>query len=222
MNINNRQDIPLEIIPCLTTGFSFLRLAHILPQLGIVSVYLNDIEVMLENYLDFSPYFPVVPGNYNLRFYSPLDNTLLFEIKNIEIQPNQLSTFVITGSKENPQAFQIIDDINERVKIDETKLRIFNITSDKITFNISSGTYNNSGEVLYGSSTNYLQIPPDECRTEITLPDNTTQGANVMLNPGRIYTMYIAQNLDTTTQQKELLKFILVVDGNTAINKCIN
>ena len=221
---NNRQEVPLNIIPCLPPGSSFLRVANILPQLGLVNVYLNDRPVITANYLDFSPYFPVVPGIYNFRFYSPLDNTLLFEIRDLEVPTDQLSTLVVTGSLENLQVLQVIDDINQRVNADETKIRIFNLTTDKIAYNISSTGYNRSGELLYRSGTDYLEITPGEGKLQVQLPNGNIQALNLSLNPGRIYTIYIAESLDPTSPSYELgniLQFIMVVDGNTTLHKCI-
>jgi hypothetical protein len=221
---NNRQNVPLDIIPCLPPGFSYLRIAHILPQLGLVSVYLNDRPVIFANYLDFSPYFPVVPGIYDFSFYSPSNNTLLFEIKNLEVPTDQLSTLVVTGSLENLRVLQVIDDINQKVDADETKVRIYNLTLDKIAYNIASSNYNNSGELLYRSGTNYLEIPPGVGKLQIQLPNGNTQSLNINLNPGRIYTIYVAESLDPTSPSYELaniLQFIQVVDGNTVLTKCI-
>jgi hypothetical protein len=221
---NHRQDVPIDVIPCLAPGFTFLRIAHILPQLGLVSVYLNDKPIILANYLDFSPYFPVIPGVYNFRFYSPLNNTLLFEIKNLEVPANQLSTLVVTGNLENLRVLEVIDDINEKVDADETKVRVFNLTTDKIAYNISLNNYNNSGELLYRSGTNYVKTSPGEAVLQVQLPNGKTQTINLDLNPGRIYTIYVAESLDPTSPSYKLgniLQFILVVDGNTAIIKCI-
>jgi len=221
---NNRQDVPLDIIPCLPPGFSFLRVAHILPQLGLVNVYLNDRIVIRANYMDFSPYFPVLPGIYDFKFYSVLDNTLLFEINDLEVPPNQLSTLVVTGSLENLQVLQVIDDINENVELDETKIRIYNLTLGKIAYGISSSSYNNAGELLHGSGTDYLDIPPGESRLQVQLPNGNTQALNLSLKPGRIYTVYIAESLDPTSplyMLGNILQFIQVVDGNTILNKCI-
>jgi hypothetical protein len=221
---NHRQDVPMDIIPCLSAGFTFLRVAHILPQLGLVSVYLNDKPIILANYLDFSPYFPVIPGVYDFKFYSPLNNTLLFEIKNLEVPPNQLSTLVVTGSLENLRVLEVIDDINERVDADETKVRIFNLTTDKIAYNISVNSYNDSGELLYRSGTDYLEAPPGEAVLQVQLPNGKAQTVNLDLNPGRIYTIYVAESLDPTSPAYKLgniLQFIQVVDGNTALIKCI-
>lgn len=221
---NHRQDVPIDIIPCLSPGFTFLRIAHILPQLGLVSVYLNDKPIILANYLDFSPYFPVIPGVYNFRFHSPLNNTLLFEIKNLEVPPNQLSTLVVTGSMENLSVLQVIDDINEKVDADETKVRVFNLTTDKIVYNISSNSYSDSGELLYRSGTNYFKAHPGEGVLEVQLPNGKSQTVNLELNPGRIYTIYVAESVDPTSPAYKLgniLQFIHVVDGNTALIKCI-
>jgi Domain of unknown function (DUF4397) len=220
----NRQDVPIDIIPCLPPGLSFLRIAHVLPQLGLVNIYLNDRPVIRANYLDFSPYFPIVPGIYDFRFYSPQNNTLLFEIDDLEVPTDQISTLVVTGDLENLGVVQVLSDINQRVDADETKIRIFNLTLDKLAFNINSSNYNNSGELQERSGTNYLEIPPGEARLQVQRPNGNIQSLNLTLNPGRIYTIYVAESLDPTSPSYELgniLQFIQVVDGNTILHKCI-
>lgn len=220
----NRQIVPLDIIPCLPPGFSFLRISHLLPQLGLVSVYLNDRPIIQLNYKDFSSYFPVVPGTYNFRFYSTKDNTLLFEIKDLEVPTNQLFTIVITGSLQNLQSLLVTDDINQRVDSDETKVRIYNLTLSKISASISSSAYNKYGELLQETGTSYLDIVPGVASLQVQLPNGNTQTTNLNLSPGRIYTIYIAESLDPTSpfyKQGNILQFIQVVDGNTLLVKCI-
>ena len=224
-----RQMITYELkVPCITPESSLIRGFQALPELPSVDVYLNDIWVGRNfQYKDMSPYNASCFTSCNFKIFPAGNrNQMLADIKNIRVPLGQIITFVITGSIDNINMFPIIDNINESITPDQTKIRFYNLDNSVISFQMSlpDGSINNSLSYLKG--TGYNLINPGSHRFQLTSDNPNLQpiDINIDLNPGRIYTLYVVGSMNPNSpgyKTGNIPQIILSVDGNTLYKKCV-
>jgi hypothetical protein len=225
---NNRQVINEQIEPCTPPEYSFIRGFHALPELTPVDVYVNDmLRAKNLGYKDMSPYMPSGLETYNVQIFptGTKDNPLL-DLKGLEVPKGQIVTFIILGSVEDIKVMPIIDDINENIRPDETKIRFYNLDSSPVTFIFSLPNGSLSRTLPFGEGTDYNEVNPGEHRFQVRSTNQTIPPINITLNlkPGRIYTLYITGSVDPASLgygQGNIPQIILTVDGNTELKKCI-
>jgi hypothetical protein len=160
------------------------------------------------------------PGARNLKIYESQTDNLLLEIEDFEIITGQIITDVVFGSPSDLKFVPIVDDVNETIMPDETKVRIYNLDATDIQFQI--GSLNTT--LASGTGTEYMQINPGAYPLEITVPNQRPKIINMNFNVGRIYTIYIIGNISPDSpnySQLNIPQVILVVDGNTMFSKCM-
>jgi hypothetical protein len=224
----SRQTINEQIDPCTPPEYSFIRGFHALPELPPVDVYVNDmLRAKNLGYKDMTPYMPSGLEIYNVQIFptGTKDNPLL-DLKDLDVPRGQIVTFVILGSAEDIKVMPIIDDINENIRPDETKIRFYNLDSSPITFNMSLPGSSISRGLASAEGTEYIEVNPGEHRFQVRSTNQTIPPINITLNlkPGRIYTLYITGSVDPASlgyTQGNIPQIILTVDGNTELKKCI-
>jgi len=132
---------------------------------------------------------------------------------------------VALGSITDIEIMPIIDDINETIAPDETKIRFYNLDSSNITFSMSLPGTSLSRSLSSSEGTEYIEINPGEHTFELRSANLNIRPINIKiyLNPGRIYTLYITGSVDPASpgySQGNIPQVILAVDGNTSLKKC--
>lgn len=222
-DIINRQIVYELLNPCLDEQASMARVFNAAPGLSSMDLYINDLpRIWNVEYKEITNYIPTRPGPRNTKLYQAQTNDLLLELPNIDVPPGQIITAAVFGSSNNLQYMPIVDDINETIKPDKTKLRFYNLDTFDVAFSFTSSIGSTSRSLASGIGTEYIQVNPGEYRLQI----RSTNPINMTLNlkPGRIYTIYIIGSVSPDSSgyaQLNIPQVILSVDGNTLFNKCI-
>lgn len=227
-DIISRQTEYELLSPCIDNQAAQVRVLNAVPGLT-VDYYINDVPRITNlKYMELTRYISSRPGPRNLKIYEANTKNLLFEIEDIDIILGQLITDPIYGGKDNLKFFQIVDDINERIMPDETKVRFYNLTSSSVQFTLSSPTSSPTSSPMTlalssGNGTKYTEITPGRYSLKINFANQIPKTININFKPGRIYTVYIIDNISPDNPnytQLNIPQVMLVVDGNTMFAKC--
>jgi hypothetical protein len=219
----HRELIDELIIPCLIPNYSFIRLFNSMPESPALDIYINDEFIIARNiaYKGITPYFTVESGVYNIQIYltGTKDNPII-ELKQVQIYQDQILTLLLVGTANNIELVTAVDDINQTVNPDESMIRIFNLTRDYLTYSIGSIYSGLSSK----TGTEYISISPGAYKLEINPPHRSHKiSITVIINPGKIYTIYILESVPPDSPQYEfsnIYQILQVVDGNTLLKKC--
>lgn len=211
--------------PCVDDQACIARAFNALPGLSAIDIYSND-SPRIENlqYRHISNYMPSRLSQGNLQIYNSKNNELLLEIPDYKLPNGQIITCAAFGSVNNIKFIQIIDDINETVMPDETKIRCYNLDGSLIKFSVTQNI-SISRTLDSGKGTEYTKISPGEYRLEFGSPNQNipSKNINITFNPGRIYTLYFVGSVSPDSKnyaQLNIPQLVLTVDGNTLFSKC--
>jgi hypothetical protein len=225
---NCRQVIYELVEPCTPPEYSFIRGFHSLPELPPVDVYINNMLRARDfKYKDLSPYMPSGFESYDVQvFLAGTKEKPLLDVKELKTPRGQIVTFVLLGSVEDIRLVPIIDDINEPIMPDETKIRFYNLDSSPISYSMALPTGSISRSLNFGEGTEYNEINPGQHKFEVRSNNPNIKPISITLNlkPGKIYTLYITGSIDPNSQsyaQGNIPQIILAVDGNTILGKCL-
>ena len=228
MFYNPRQVIHELINPCTPPQYSFIRGLQGIPELPPVDVYVNGmLRAKNLGYKDLTPYMPSGSEKNDVQiFLAGTKEKPLLDIKELPSQRGQIITFVILGSVEDIKLLPIVDDINEKIMPDETKIRFYNLDSSNISFDMTMANGSISKSLGFAEGTEYTEINPGDHRFEVrsSNPNIRPITMNITLKPGRIYTVYITGSVDPHSPkyaQGNIPQIILAVDGNTTLTKCL-
>lgn len=225
--INSRQLIHELLAPCIDNQASVVRLFNAVPDSPLLDVHSNDSPRMrYVEYKEITNYIPTKPGERNVKIYSSTDKKLLLELTSCEIVPGQVITCAVFGSLDDLKFIPIIDDINETVMPDQTKVRFYNLDSSTIALTFGSNSSSITTDLASGDGTKYTQINPGDYNLQCSLLNINTNSKKIKIsfNPGKIYTVYIVGSVDPNSpnySQLNIPQVVLVVDGNTLFNQCI-
>ena len=223
-DIINRQEVYDSLKPCIDNQASIIRMFNVVPELSI-DIYVNNNPRILDlEYRELSDYMPTVPGRRNVKIYNSGTNTLLLEIQDFEIPAGQIITYAFYGSPSNLKLIQIVDDVNERLSRDRTKIRFYNLDSNNITLGTNPVIGTPSRALTSGQGSEYFEVNPGTYNLQVSSSNQRPKTISLNLNPGRLYTTYIfgSVNPDSPNYSKlNISQIILVVDGNTLFHKCI-
>jgi len=199
------------------------RLFNAAPGLSSLDLYINDAPRITNiEYKELTNYVPTRTGTRNAKIYESKTNKILLELEGFEIPGGQILTYGLYGSIDNLQYAPIVDDINETIMPDKTKVRFYNLDSTNITYTLTSPNNSSSTALVSGKGTSYFAINPGDYRLEVRSTNPIS--INIQFNPGRIYTVYIIGSMDPSSPgyaQANIPQVILVVDGNTIFDKCM-
>lgn len=225
---NHRQVIHELEEPCVTRISALIRGFQSIPELPPVDVYVNDILVVRNfQFKDMSQYKTQCVETQNVKIFpTGTTDTPLTVIENIQVPLGQIVTYAITGSIKDIDIVPIIDDINERIRPDQTKIRFYNLDNSDISFEMSFPQGSMSQTLSYNQSTNYNLINPGTHRFQVKSNNTNVKPIDIRieLKSGRIYTLYITGSMDTNSPlylAGNIPQIILSVDGNTLYSKCI-
>jgi Domain of unknown function (DUF4397) len=204
---------------CLDHRVSMARTLNAIPELGPIDLYVNNVPFLINlDYMGLSSYRPALTSIDNVRYYpSGNKDNILLELKNYALHGGQIMTFALVDFSKGMEVLAIIDDINERVMPDETKVRIYNLDASDLTFALD----NTSRGLEPGVGTEYFEINPGKYRLEVKTTNQKSM--TIDLNPGRIYTIYIVGSINAKSPNyatHNIPQVILATDGNTVFSKC--
>jgi hypothetical protein len=223
-----RELIYESVAPCVPPEYSFIRGFHALPELPPIDVYLNYmLRAQNFKYGDMSPYMPSGFESYDIQFFlaGTKDNPLL-DIKGLKTPRGQVMTFVIVGRSSDIKLISILDNINETIMPDKTKIRFYNLDSSTIVYSMDLPSGSISKSLASGQGTGYNVITPGTHRFEVRSSNLNIRpiSMTLTLKPGRIYTLYVTGSINPDSpgySQSNIPQVVLAVDGNTFLNKCI-
>lgn len=219
----NRQLIYDVLNPCIDNQASIVRMFNTVPGLS-VDIYINDKpRIVNMNYSELRDYMPTIPGKRNIKIYQSQTNNLLLEDQAFEISGGQIFTYAFWGSSNNFKFLTILDDINENLAPDRTKVRFYNLDSTNITFIANPPMGMPSIALAPGQGTNYIQVNPGIYNLQINSLNQITKNISISFKPGRIYTVYFFASVNPDSPiytQANISQVALVVDGNTLFDKC--
>lgn len=215
-----RQDL---LSPCLDGQTAMVRVFNAAPGVPSIDAYINDVPRMINiEYKEITNYVSTRTGPRNLKLYTSKGHNLLLEFENLDVIGGQILTYALFENQNNLQYVPIIDDINQNVMPDQTKVRFYNLDATSITLSVSPNINAISRDLASGNGTEYIQIDPGDYRLQI----RSTNLINININfkPGRIYTVYIIGSVSPNSlqyAQTNIPQVILAVDGNTIFDTCI-
>jgi len=178
-------------------------------------------------YKDMTPYMPSAFESYDVQIF-PTGNTTtpILSMSDVKVPRSQIITFAVIGDLDDIKILPLIDNIDENVDPDETKIRFYNLDSSPLTFSISLLSGLLSRPLGPSEGTEYIEINPGEHIFQVrsSNPNIPPINMRIRLNPGRIYTLYLTGSVDPSSPgyaQGNIPQVILAVDGNTSLKKCI-
>lgn len=195
------------------------RTLNAIPESGPIDIYVNDIPFILDiEYKELTTYRPALIVIGDVKYYYTGNRVdIILEIKDFPLIGGQLMTFAFVDFPSGFKVLPIIDDINEKVEPDKTKVRIYNLDASNLLFTLGEL----SSTLSPGTGTEYFDINPGRHKLEV---ETTTQKSiNINLKPGRIYTIYIVGSMSIKSpgySTGNIPQIILAVDGNTILDKC--
>jgi hypothetical protein len=204
---------------CLDNRVSMGRTLNAIPESGPIDICVNDIPFILNiEYKELTTYRPALTVISNVKYcYSGDRDNILLEIIEFPLQGGQLMTFALVDFSSGFEVLPIIDDINEKVAPDETKVRVYNLDASNLLLTLGKV----SRSLSPGTGTEYIEISPG--RYELLVQTTSKKSININLNPGRIYTIYILGSMNVKSPGYSIgniPQVILAVDGNTILSKC--
>jgi hypothetical protein len=197
---------------------------NLVPGLSI-DVYINDNpRVVGLGSRELGDYMPTILGKRNFKVYQSQTDNLLLEIQDFDIPPGQILTYAFFGSPSNVKMLPLLDDINEDVVRDRTKVRFYNFDSLGVTFSANPSMGFTSRALASGEGTNYIEVNSGNYNLELRPSNQRPKTITITFNPGRLYTVYFFGSVNPDSPnytQNNILQVALVVDGNTLFNKCV-
>jgi hypothetical protein len=167
---------------------------------------------------------PTVPGKRTVKIYEAGTDNLLLEIPVLDIPGGQIITYAFYGSTSDLKYLAIIDDINEDVMRDETKVRFYNLAANGVTLSTTPSIGTSSRALTSGEGTDYYEINPGNYNIQVSSPNKQPKNLSIRFNPDRLYTVYIFDSVNPdfpNYSQNNIFQVALVVDGNSLFHKCI-
>lgn len=195
------------------SNYSLIRVLHAVPGGEQVDVYINETPFYKDlGFTEFSPYVYVPQGNYTITVY-PADtqeNPILSE--NINVNAGELVTIAVSGSENDIKLVPVVEE-TETVSGNNAKVRVVHLSPNAPNVNIMSNGQELFNNVGFRDATSYMVAPSGDYI--INLEEATTGRLilknRVILNPGRIYTLYVIGYLPNATVVQSL-------DGATFMN----
>lgn len=197
---------------------SFVRVLHASPNAPMVDIYANDNLIIKRiSYKQFTPYFQLPSGRYNIKIYSSGTKTNPILNSEVNIPENMIFTIAAIGKMPNIELYAVSD----MATINQTKTLIkfvhLSPNTPNVDITLPNGTkiFENVG---YKDTTNYITVNPGT----YTFQARPTGAQNVILNvpniklkPNRAYTIYAVGLAGGTPS----LQVLIPLDGSSYIGR---
>lgn len=197
---------------------SYIRLLHASPKAPAVDIYANGDNILADDlsYGEFTPYLPVMPGNYTIDVY-PADNTdSPILTKELEVPEKTIATIAAIGELPDLELFVVVDP-QESIQPNTSKLRFVHLSPDAPAVDVvdEDGTIL-FRDVSYKDITDYMTLLPETYTVQI-VPAGTKQSVlyvpNIRLLPEAFYTLYAIG----LVEGDPYLELLIPLDGNSYI-----
>lgn len=197
---------------------SFVRVLHASPDAPMVDIYANDNLIIKRiSYQQFTPYFQLPVGRYNIKIYPSGTKTNLILNAEVNIPANMIFTIAAIGKLPNIELYAVPD----MTAINQTKtlIKFVHLSPDapNVDITLRNGTkiFENVG---YKDATNYITVNP----ATYTIQARPTGDQNVILNvpnirlrPNKAYTIYLVGFAEGTPS----LQVLIPLDGSSYIGR---
>ena len=190
---------------------SLVRVFHAAPQAPNVDVYVND-QMVFSNlaFGDFTRYVYLDEGEYNVSVYlaGQKDRPVINQM--VDVPSQQIFTIAATGNLDNLGLLVIPDKVSKSPSQNYSSVRVIHLSPNAPGVDILVDGDTLFEDISFGEGTDYVDLNPGTYNVNVVL--NTDKSVvlplKVILNPDKIYTIYIIGNPPT-------LQAVQVVDGNT-------
>lgn len=174
---------------------SYIRFFNASANSPAIDIYVNN-NLLVQNlpYGNFSLYFPLSSGNYNIKIYNTGENTDPILDADLYVAPNTISNLAIIGNSPDLSLYTIPEPVTAQ-NFGRPCIRFVNLSPDSpaLDLNLSTGTKVFSN-ITYKKITDYACLPSGT----YTFTINATGSNNVILTipnanllPNTYYTIYI-------------------------------
>ncbi|KGK87916.1 DUF4397 domain-containing protein [Clostridium sp. HMP27] len=172
---------------------SFVRVLHASPNAPMVDIYANDNLIIKRiSYQQFTPYFQLPVGRYNIKIYPSGTKTNPVVDTNVNIPANKILTVAAIGQLPNIELYAVSDMAT--INPSKTLIRFVHLSPNapNVDIILPNGTklFENVG---YKDTTNYIAINPGIYTVQVR-PTGTESIVltvpNIRLKPNRAYTIY--------------------------------
>jgi len=196
---------------------SYVRVLHASPNAPAVDIYVNNILAVSNLYYrNFSQYYPIAAGQYNIKVYpagqitNPIINT------NLMAPDRVIGTIAITGML-NEISLLTVPDTPMAIPSGTVSLRFVHLSPNTPAVDVSTTTgVNLFSNIAYKQIPNYISVNPGTYAIHIR-PAGSLQPIlyvpNITLLANRFYTIYLVGIRDGNPP----LQVLIPLDGNSYI-----
>jgi len=194
---------------------SYIRILHASPNAAAVDVYLNNIPLERNiTYKEFTKYYPLAGGLYNIKLYPAGNTTNPIINTNVNIPPRTIFTIAATGMLEDLGLTLVPEPPVQKLPA-ETLVRFVHLSPNAphVDLTLANGT-TLFGDVEYTEITDYIRVRPGIYTLQLkqTGTDSIVLTVpNTNLRPGNIYTVYAVGLANGNPP----LQVLIPLDGST-------
>lgn len=192
-----------------------VRILHASPDAPNVDIYINRQKLVTNfKFKQFTQYFPLPPGTYNISIYptGSINNPILN--KNFSIVENEIVTLAAVNMFKDIELMPIQDPILPKIP-GKAYLRFINLSPNSPEVDLTLSDGNKLFEsVGYKEMTEYIPLLPGNYTFQIRPSTSGTIILNVpnaILKPNRFYSIYAVGLIDATPP----LQVLIPLDGNS-------
>lgn len=199
--------------------WSYIRILHAFPKNIDVDVYINQTKVADNlNYARFTDFFHITGGiQYTLKI-SPKDSTAPIFTTTLEVDPAQIYTIALVGTKKEDASILLIPEPEFKINPSISYLRFCNLSPNSAALDVSLPDKTKLFlDVQYQEYTEYIELYPKKFTFEIKTfasGDDVLYVPNISLGAGKVYTMYFIGLYQGNPKEEVLIP----LDGNTYID----
>lgn len=220
------RDINGNILQCVSSDFSLVRVFHASPDAPTVDVYIDQFPIAKNlDYKNFSYYVPVPVGNYDVEVYPAGDENDPVLSINIDVPGGQIITVAATGNLDDLTLLPIIDDATQMVNEGEAKVRFYHLSPDAPEVYITANGNELFENISFREGSEYADVPSGSYNIQ-AYPIGANEAAlssTININEDKIYTIYAIGSADSNSEAYlagNELEVIQSVDGNTFVKQC--
>ncbi|WP_427340101.1 DUF4397 domain-containing protein [Caloranaerobacter sp. DY30410] len=194
---------------------SYVRFLHASPGTSNIDILMNNKDVSTNlSYKDFTEYFPVYHGRYNIKVFPAGNRTKVLIDTDINILPGSIFTVSVIGKLEDISLYPILDP-RLPIPMGKVCLRFIHLSPDTppVDVRLSNGAllFSNIG---YKQITNYILLSPATYNFDIYLAATNKRilyVPNASLSSDKFYSIYFIGS----SRQEPSLQVLIPLDGNS-------
>ncbi|MTI47814.1 DUF4397 domain-containing protein [Sporosalibacterium faouarense] len=197
---------------------SYARILHASPNAPGVDVYVND-KILATNltYKNFTEYYPLDPGLYNIKVYPTGQRENPVINSDIRVPPRGIYTIAAINKLENIALYPILDT-PQQIPSGRVYARFVHLSPGAPNVDVKTGDDNMLfSNVAYKGVTEYKLINPGTYTFNVFAAgtdDRVLYVPNITLKPNRFYTIYAVGLVEGNPP----LQVLIPLDGNSYLN----